>query len=1654
MANPWENDPVVGEDAPWLKDPVVEDKAPITLKGIDDKLSEYEKKAYGLISGTASAVAGLPAMIPQGIRNIVEAATPGVPLGTALERAQSTSEAIVPQPSTPEGQAVKQSIEGTLGDVQQGLSHMFSADTGEINKQRFAAGQPMSLGAENTESLVGDIVSGIYIPGMPLGSTGIRNAPKGPAPIDPMILKARENAKAAGRETVTAEDIKRAQQPWLNDPVQLEFPDEAMRGPQEARAVADAQARLEASREMARGDYQNMIESQAYLNLNRDLFDNPVARDPLLDTPDTLGGREKIAPELGTGPEHIDPIALNPQREAPTMGTQPGGTEGFTKPLDLTNKVEPSGASIPWNVRDAEVPRNIGQGELPLEARPMEPTNYTKDIFASVAPTVEVKKLPSPLANGNEWVVSSDFGNKQSYYRTEAEANAARNALEAARAISEQRTTLRSQIAEKVNQNDFRGTLETIAQKAMSPWERELAKTLLKDPEGTQRLVVAPIITEEMSGMRTTPGSVTRGLHSSDGVITLDKQFGVNPATILHEAIHSKLSRLITLYERGMALPNAVTHKAISNLSHLYNYVKDVAGKDMKGMYGLTDMHEFISEGLTNPEFRSKLADIQVVPKGKHSVLGQAISDVKTAAGIFLREIAKAVGLPLKDHNSLSLLLNETDKLFTEIRTNGRVSAAAYGKLNFDNVALSLDNPTVFSKEVPPNRASVVKPDSLAEYMDKVEAAHGDLFAKQFGKTLHEEYLKQWKLDNAPRPKPIGFDNRTHEAFKEDLFRKDGTPRIDDINILQGRLVGHVSADAHPVIRRVYDAASQATNVTDTTYNRFMRNATVEEKGAFSVAKGRFTGLATVQRVEAADSVSALYKKLNDKDMQSVLEITNSNPRSIVENDALMAAKGASPKAIQFLKANAKMVDATLAEINAARAKRGMEPIKDNPNFWASQSRMGAFHTYSIDPSTGKSSFLAGFNNFAEAQKVAEAMTRQTGQKHVAAASEHNPRNATSPGEAFVDAINTVEDAASKAAIQEAFDKVRQRLGINKYAMARDSSAGGYAGSKQLINTLGGKSAFTGYFDAIDNYARSAARYIADTEYAPRVGELFGDTKIAKEFHNARARAMDMWDDYKGVADPMTNMVRDYSKIISQLVGGATSKVAGVVPFAEKPLLWIGRSVTDKTIERGIQDAGNFFTMNQIVMWNPVFYIANAMQHSVVPAYMQRLKATTLAGKGDIVASELRGIAHMQMPSEYSMSIFKEALKNGSLEPRFIEAMDWMRSESTLASAAKLATGERLAAYSDMYSRGVAYAQLFEFGKSAGMDEKLAHSFAARESQGIMINHAKWARMPILNKLGPVGTAVAPLTSFVTNFGARLGDYIKSGVFPDQVSGQRSIAPLLNILAVTTAIAGVKGLPFHDDMEKALVALNALYVAKFGGTYQGIPQDLISKYVPDVLNNGILSTALGVSASGTAGVGQLAGALGQAAGLKQYSDVVDAFGSFLVDKIAGGSVPDAEKLKAIKAVTPPMGKYAEDALLSNKKGTLGEKLTSGTTVVDSGGNAVYTRSGEEQVRSTLLGKPSLAEAEAKKQKYINETMKNAERDAKSTAIDKLVDSVMSGKPVSDFTLRVFRNYPEVMDNVDEGVETALINRQVPYKERERIKTEVVGAIQRLQKVYK
>jgi len=92
-----------------------------------------------------------------------------------------------------------------------------------------------------------------------------------------------------------------------------------------------------------------------------------------------------------------------------------------------------------------------------------------------------------------------------------------------------------------------------------------------------------------------------------------------NNHTLLHESLHAALARLIDMMAATpttgkLNKVNDIQRQGYDQLVKLYNHAKGILsleGLSEDNLYGLQDLHEFVSEAMTNPEFQALLREIR-----------------------------------------------------------------------------------------------------------------------------------------------------------------------------------------------------------------------------------------------------------------------------------------------------------------------------------------------------------------------------------------------------------------------------------------------------------------------------------------------------------------------------------------------------------------------------------------------------------------------------------------------------------------------------------------------------------------------------------------------------------------------------------------------------------------------------------------------------------------------------------------------------------------------------------------------------------------------------------------------------------------------------------------------------------------------------------
>ena len=211
---------------------------------------------------------------------------------------------------------------------------------------------------------------------------------------------------------------------------------------------------------------------------------------------------------------------------------------------------------------------------------------------------------------------------------------------------------------------------------------------------------------------KTTPGVLGAYHPASRTALIKNATYAKNDWIVAHEVVHH-------LTDSAIDRPTPGQKAAVDRLNTLFNFVKADLTKKGKGKaYAFKDVHEFVSEGMSNPNFQYELRSIKY--------------QNTTAWGAFTKYIGQMLGL--KNDTALSELLAITEHLTTQ---PSNAYAPKVGKPG--NVPLAREMSvgdkfaTGFSKDVPPDLVDKLEPifdPKKTNIIDKIKSLRENFWAK------------------------------------------------------------------------------------------------------------------------------------------------------------------------------------------------------------------------------------------------------------------------------------------------------------------------------------------------------------------------------------------------------------------------------------------------------------------------------------------------------------------------------------------------------------------------------------------------------------------------------------------------------------------------------------------------------------------------------------------------------------------------------------------------------------------------------------------------------------------------------------------------------------------------------------------------------------
>lgn len=232
---------------------------------------------------------------------------------------------------------------------------------------------------------------------------------------------------------------------------------------------------------------------------------------------------------------------------------------------------------------------------------------------------------------------------------------------------------------------------EIAASKSATPVEKIIAKSLSKlsalDNVGVELFSDANDLVKRLPHLKVSgEGAGLAGKYEwRTNKVYLQKDFAPSRSLVLHETLHAAISQMVDVVRVGgkdMRKIAGVSPKQIAAVENIRDIYKDVQFQISRGIdtgefsmfdassYGMKDVHEFISEGLTNKAFMDMLKKIKLSDDtldAMRSTDAGFLGKVKDAYSAFTKAIMKALGLTPDNENAFMRFVEESNKLISSM---------------------------------------------------------------------------------------------------------------------------------------------------------------------------------------------------------------------------------------------------------------------------------------------------------------------------------------------------------------------------------------------------------------------------------------------------------------------------------------------------------------------------------------------------------------------------------------------------------------------------------------------------------------------------------------------------------------------------------------------------------------------------------------------------------------------------------------------------------------------------------------------------------------------------------------------------------------------------------------------------------------------------
>ncbi len=1094
---------------------------------------------------------------------------------------------------------------------------------------------------------------------------------------------------------------------------------------------------------------------------------------------------------------------------------------------------------------------------------------------------------------------------------------------------------------------------------------------------------------------------------------------GVTLQTTIHEMFHAVL-------ERELSAGKSKTAKQIQDL---YNKIKATVsdddikqfGRDYENhgqiIYGMLDVHEFLSEAFTNVKFQEFLAT-------------KYIQDVVTkSAWDKLKQIVKQ-HLGITDKAGITALDQTFDlggKLFDETARKELARQERFAKQQDENAPPVGENRQLllFNDQDPANTLAAARPFGAVREAPKdlKELSQEMLYTKDIGSTSANVIGNSFGVLGTAK---IYTDNPAIQYFLK-AFREGEKIANQALTEIRDGIVGKDVFDKQRTLEKIAEDKSVAMLINrlpdghlNDVLNTFAKQFRKQEY-ADTIAQNE--GRWTVEQRAFADAVVKAWQ----------LQRVRAND-VLYEGRMTALKEWAAKEVIPEMRKNHKGTEEELQGKILKLMERLSETAKrtaiDNVIGWVPGVRRG---NYSFTVSLGGIPFrMESFRTKEQAAAMAKRYAEANKDPNVTVSGVEK-KLATDNMEQFMEGLQAasqfLKEKHGEAHIDDLIKQIETMGGkIGKHHEYRENLRGAMGDKLYRSEREQAADWRESILSSMEDYSRTMGKLAVGRMVRP----LLDATDLKTTHPNTHALIEGLYDHALNRNTRIPEKAEDF-RWFHHLINMSDKVREGVDSLAIKAAGKVGKEWYPERVgvfDRAHGLAASLFYITTLTT-RPAFWLGQALTSPT--AIRQILRDTNIFSAMD---SAGRGTANLfGKNKEFQKFLYDVTQVEGSnvLHPNLMNEITRLPGIGTkgdvMERTVKWILGQRPSEIADSFSRLWTLSMMYEHYKKQGLKGKALIDKATLETDGTMVQYSRGYKAPIFDKMGLVGEMNSPLSTFAN---AQLANLVADFRLFAKKPNAKNSAPLIATFLITSLLGGAIGAPLVAEYElirKLMISWGWIDPETMPSAVQ-----LLLKQENTTLSHGLPSLTGFDVGSSMRWNPVISGTLtAQESFLNMFPAV--AFGAKTASSVALGvkhmispeKVEDADYRKAALDITP--GGYK--ALVDTAFGSTDRNYIPG----GKRGYATVEQTDKEIV-GQALGTRSIETAKSSQAMFQNKQDEQRRVQKKQDAMDLLADGVETNNMLKQrYALNQLTKLGVDGKEIEQNLKTIMLNRNIPEWQR-------------------